>query len=55
MKKFVSLITVIFMICTLSVSALEITDEQKADLSRLGIMVGDENGNLNTESPITRA
>lgn len=53
MKKIISLVMVFLF--SVSVIANAVTDEQKADLKELGIMVGDENGDLRLNDTITRA
>lgn len=54
MKKIICSIVAMCLI-TVTVFAAELTDVQKSDLYKLGIMVGDENGNLRLDSNITRA
>ncbi len=55
MKKIVSLVMVVVLLLSVSVIANAVTDEEKADLKELGIMVGDENGDLRLDDNITRA
>lgn len=57
MKKILSLILAVILLLTTNVFAEEacLTDAQKEDLYKLGIMVGDENGDLRLNDTITRA
>ncbi len=55
MKRIVSLVMVVIFLLSASVIVNAVTDEQKADLKELGIMVGDENGDLRLDDTITRA
>ncbi len=57
MKKFISIILVLFNILTISAfaDAPVLTDLQKNDLYNFGIMVGDEKGDLHLNDTITRA
>ncbi len=57
MKKILSVVLILMHLLTLSTSAdtAKLSDIQKEDLYNLGIMIGDENGNLRLEDNITRA
>ncbi len=57
MKKIFSIILVVVQLLTVTAFAdgLQLTDAQKEDLYNLGIMTGDENGDLRLEGNITRA
>lgn len=55
MKKIISLVMVVVLLLSASVIANAVTDEQKADLKELGIMVGDPSGDLRLNDTITRA
>lgn len=57
MKKILSVILVILQLLTVTAFAegSQITDAQKEDLYNLGIMTGDENGDLRLKDNITRA
>lgn len=55
MKKAMALLLVFIQVFTLSVFAATLTDREIQDLYNLGIMVGDENGDLRLEDSVTRA
>jgi len=57
MKKLISLILIIIQLLTVSAlaDAPILSDKQKEDLYNLGIMTGDENGDLRLDDKITRA
>ena len=55
MKRIISLAMVLVFLLSASVMATAVTDEQKKDLKELGVMVGDENGDLRLNDTITRA
>lgn len=57
MKKILSVILVVIQLLTVTVFAdtVQLTDGQKEDLYNLGIMIGDENGDLRLNDNITRA
>ena len=57
MKKILSVILILMYLLSLSASAQSemVSDIQKEDLYNLGIMIGDENGDLRLEDNITRA
>lgn len=57
MKKIISLILLVLQLFSISVFAdsAKLNEIQKEDLFNLGIMTGDENGNLNLDDNITRA
>ena len=57
MKKSVAMILIILIVFSITVFAYgtELNNEQKDDLYNLGIMVGDENGDLHLTENITRA
>ena len=56
-KKILSIILVVIQLLTITAFAdgIQLTDAQKEDLYNLGIMTGDENGNLRLNDTITRA
>ena len=57
MKKILSIILVVVQLLTITAFAdgIQLTDAQKEDLYNLGIMSGDENGDLRLNDNITRA
>ncbi|MGN0178383.1 MAG: S-layer homology domain-containing protein [Monoglobaceae bacterium] len=57
MKKILSVILVVIQLLTVTAFAdtVQLTDGQKEDLYNLGIMIGDENGDLRLNDNITRA
>ncbi len=55
MKRIISLVMVVVFLISVPVMVNAVTDEQKAELKELGIMVGDENGDLRLNDTITRA
>lgn len=55
MRKIISLLMTVAILLSASVMVSAATDEQKVDLKELGIMIGDENGDLRLNDTITRA
>ena len=57
MKKILSVILVVIQLLTVTAFAdtVQLTDGQKEDLYNLGVMLGDENGDLRLNDNITRA
>ena len=57
MKKMLSIILICLQLLTITAFAdgIQLTDAQKDDLYNLGIMTGDENGDLRLSSGLTRA